>query len=239
MLELKDICVYYGIIQILKGVSLRVPTRSIVSIIGANGAGKSTLLRATSGLIPIVSGQVVFDGCDISRFSAQEIVRMGICQVLEGRQVFTSMTVRDNLELGAYTRYRRDRYREIQKNIESVNKIFPILKERSNQLAGTLSGGEQQMLAVGRALMGRPRLLLLDEPSLGLAPMIVKEILRVITKVKSEGVTIMLVEQRARLALEISDYAYVLELGKIVFEDEAIALLGNKQIRKAYLGEQD
>jgi len=236
MLEVREIDCYYGFIQVLKGVSLHVPGKKIVSIIGANGAGKSTLLRAISGLMPVAAGQIIFNGTDITGFSPQQIVRLGICHVLEGRQIFFELTTRDNLELGAYLWHNRKNQEQIKEGIDFVYALFPRLKERFRQIAGTLSGGEQQMLAIGRALLGRPKLLLLDEPSLGLAPMVVKEIFRVIAGLRDKGVTILTIEQRARLALELSEYGYVLELGKILMDGRATDLLDNEKVRQAYLG---
>jgi branched-chain amino acid transport system ATP-binding protein len=236
MLEIKDLDFYYGNIRVLNKVSLCIPKGKIVSILGANGAGKTTLLKSVTGLVKISSGHLIFEGKEITNIPGQEIVKKGICQVLEGRQVFTGLTTLDNLKLGAYIRYHNEKSKEIEKDIDFVYGIFPRLKERSNQLAGTLSGGEQQMLAIGRALMIRPKLLLLDEPSLGLAPMVVREILNVVVRLRDEGVTIVIVEQRAKLALETSDYGYVLELGRMVLEDTASNLLENARVRQAYLG---
>lgn len=236
MLEVREIDCYYGFIQVLKRVSVHVPSKKIVSIIGANGAGKSTLLRAISGLMPVAAGQIIFNDMDITGFSPQQIVRLGICHVLEGRQIFFELTTRDNLELGAYLWHNRENRKKIEEDIHFVYTLFPRLKERFRQIAGTLSGGEQQMLAIGRALLGRPKLLLLDEPSLGLAPMVVKEIFRVIAGLRDKGVTILTIEQRARLALELSEYGYVLELGKILMDGRATDLLDNEKVRQAYLG---
>jgi branched-chain amino acid transport system ATP-binding protein len=234
MLEVKGLSAGYGSIQVLHGIDLRVKKASIVSLIGANGAGKTTTLMALSGLLKRRSGTVLFDGEDISKASPHKIVLKGISQVPEGRRVFGLLSVRENLELGAYLRNDK---REVRKDIEKVESYFPILRERSRQAARTLSGGEQQMLAIGRALMARPRMLLLDEPSLGLAPLVVERIFQVIQKINKAGTTILLVEQNAFMALQISDHAYVIETGKVTFEDKASSLLKNTEIRKAYLGE--
>ncbi len=235
MLEIKDLCVEYGAIQALKGVSLRVEQGEIVTIIGANGAGKSTLIRAVSGLIRPRSGEISFDGRALHEMPPHEIVRAGVCQSPEGRRVFANMSVQENLELGAYTR--TSTKSELRSDTESAYARFPRLKERSNQVAGTLSGGEQQMLAIARALMARPRLLLLDEPSLGLAPFLVKQIFEIIREINGQGVTILLVEQNANQALRLANRGYVLETGSVVTEGEAASLLANPEVRAAYLGE--
>lgn len=234
MLKIQDIEIYYGAIHAIHGLELTVNQGEIVSLIGSNGAGKSTTLRAISGLIRPRKGRIHFQGEDITGREPHDIVSLGICQSPEGRRVFASMTVRENLELGAYIR--RDRAETIS-DMERVFEMFPRLRERMAQRAGTLSGGEQQMLAIGRALMSRPRLLLLDEPSLGLAPFLVREIFSIITEVRSKGTTILLVEQNARQALAIADRGYVLETGKIVLSDSANELLSSELVRKAYLGE--
>jgi branched-chain amino acid transport system ATP-binding protein len=234
MLEVKGLTAAYGSIQVLHGIDLKVEKGSIVSLIGANGAGKTTTLMALSGILKNRGGKISFEGEDISNASASTIVARGISQVPEGRRPFGLLSVKENLELGAYQRRNK---REVKEDLERVSKLFPILKERSHQLARTLSGGEQQMLAMTRALMARPRMLLLDEPSLGLAPLVVEKIFEVIRTINREGTTILLVEQNAFMALQIADYAYVLETGRILFEDKAVNLLQNPQIRKAYLGE--
>lgn len=234
MLTINNVETYYGNIRALKGVSLTVPEGSTVILLGANGAGKSTTLKTISGLVPAASGTIEFENRRIDRLAPERIVRLGISHVPEGREVFKELTVVENLKMGAYTR--RDK-REIEASYESVYSLYPVLKERRLQLAGTLSGGEQQMLAIGRALMGRPKLLLLDEPSLGLAPKLVEEIFSVIHRINQEGITVLLVEQNANKALGIAEYGYVLETGSIALEDQAANLLENDHVRRSYLGE--
>jgi len=233
LLEIKDLNVYYGKIHALKGISLIVQEGEIVTLIGANGAGKSTTLRTISGLLHAKEGSISFQGKDISNLSAPAIVKMGISQSPEGRKIFSNMPVMENLEMGAFIR--RDK-KVIHDDYEKVFKRFPRLLERKNQLAGTLSGGEQQMLAIGRALMARPKLLLLDEPSMGLAPLLVKEIFSIIKEINETGTTILLVEQNAHMALSIANRAYVLETGKIALEGNAKELAASESVRKAYLG---
>ncbi len=233
MLELRDVTVSYGMIDALKGVSLTVKQGDIVALIGANGAGKSTTLMSISGVALLKAGKVFFENAEISGRPAHEIVRLGISQVPEGRRIFSRMTVRENLDLGAFQRKKS----ELDGDIALVYEMFPTLAERSRQLGGTLSGGEQQMLAIGRALMSRPRLLLLDEPSLGLAPIIVSRIFKIIKEINRQGVTILLVEQNAKAALRLAHRAYVMETGRIVMEGEASALEKDPGIKKAYLGE--
>jgi branched-chain amino acid transport system ATP-binding protein len=233
MLKIEDIDVYYGIIHALKGVSLEINQGEIVTLIGANGAGKSTLLKTISGLLKPKRGDILFGGQSISGKVAQSIVKQGLSHVPEGRRVFSNMTVEENLELGAYLR--KDK-KGIREDFEKVFDLFPRLLERRKQLAGTLSGGEQQMLAMGRALMARPRLLLLDEPSMGLAPLLVKTIFRIIEEINKSGTTILLVEQNANMALSIADRAYVIETGKIVISGTSEELNESDQIRMAYLG---
>ncbi len=235
MLTISDLHIYYGAIRALDGVSLEVKQGEIVTMIGANGAGKSTTIRAISGLVRPRQGEILFEGKPLHRIPPHEIVTLGVGQAPEGRRVFATMTVRENLELGAYTRHRHKA--EVQADLEHVLTLFPRLKERIMQSAGTLSGGEQQMLAIGRALMARPRLLLLDEPSLGLAPFLVQSIFRIIQDINQQGVTILLVEQNAHQALRIAQRGYVLETGRVVLSDTAPALLQNDSVRKAYLGE--
>lgn len=232
MLTISDLNVYYGAIHALKGVSLEVGEGEIVTLIGGNGAGKSTTLRAVSGLTRPRSGSIQLEGVDLTKLPPQDIVRKGLCHVPEGRRVFANLTVRENLEMGAYTR----RDAEIKSDLAAVLVTFPRLSERIGQAAGTLSGGEQQMLAIGRALMGRPRVLLLDEPSLGLAPFMVQEIFRIIRKINEAGTTILLVEQNAHMALGAAHRGYVLETGKVVLSDTGTALLHNEEVRNAYLG---
>jgi branched-chain amino acid transport system ATP-binding protein len=234
MLKISDLVVNYGAIQALRGVSLEVRLGEIVSIIGGNGAGKSTLMNTISGLEQTTSGKVVWDEQDMEDVPAHQRVALGISQSPEGRQVFADQTVEDNLMLGAYLRSARDP--DLQKDLENQYQIFPRLLERKNQLAGTLSGGEQQMLAIARALMSKPKLLLLDEPSLGLAPLIVREIFTVIQHVRAQGVTILLVEQMANQALKISDRAYVLKNGLITASGSAVEIANDPSVREAYLG---
>jgi amino acid/amide ABC transporter ATP-binding protein 2, HAAT family (TC 3.A.1.4.-) len=232
LLVIEDLRVAYGQIEALKGVSLTVEPGEVVAILGANGAGKTTLMRAISGLLPRSGGRIGFAGTDITRTAADRIVRLGIAQSPEGRRVFGTLTVAENLKLGGFTRPAG----EIAGSIETVFAMFPRLAERRGQLAGTLSGGEQQMLAIGRALIARPRLLLLDEPSLGLAPIIIQGIFRSLRGIADSGVTILIVEQNARAALRLADRGYVLEVGRIVQTDSAAGLLASGQIREAYLG---
>ncbi|PKP61748.1 ABC transporter ATP-binding protein [Candidatus Atribacteria bacterium HGW-Atribacteria-1] len=233
MLKMDNVQVYYGNIQALQNVSLEVAQGEIVTLIGANGAGKTTTLKAISGLLHSKSGKIEFLGKRIDNLTTAEIVKLGISQCPEGRGIWSDMTVLENLEMGAYVR--KDK-KGIKKDFEQVYAYFPVLEERKNQLAGSLSGGEQQMLAMGRALMSRPRLFLLDEPSLGLAPILVKEVADIIKKIHREGTTVLLVEQNAFLALNISNRAYVLETGKIALEGKAKDLLQDERVKKAYLG---
>jgi branched-chain amino acid transport system ATP-binding protein len=233
MLEIEGLDVYYGAVHALKGVSLRAGAGEIVTLIGANGAGKTTLLRTLSGLVPSRAGTIRFEGRDITKLPPHEVVKLGISQAPEGRMVFANLTVEDNLELGAYQRHDRA---AIRADRESMYQLFPRLGERRRQLSGTLSGGEQQMLAIARALMARPRLMLLDEPSLGLAPLLVREIFRTVREINGRGVTVLLVEQNAHMALSIAGRGYVLETGQVRFEDAAARLLVNEDVKKAYLG---
>ncbi|NLH27017.1 MAG: ABC transporter ATP-binding protein [Syntrophomonadaceae bacterium] len=233
LLNLEDVNVHYGAIWALKGINLTVGEGEIVSLIGANGAGKSTTLRAISGVIKTSSGRISYQGEDITKTPAHDIVKKGIAQVPEGRRIFANLTVMENLELGAYIR--RDA-KGIKQDMEMVLDRFPRLRERISQIAGTLSGGEQQMLAIGRALMTRPKLMLLDEPSMGLAPLLVKEIFSIIQEINQDGTTILLVEQNARMALQIAHRAYVLETGRIVLEGSAQKLASHEDVKKAYLG---
>ena len=239
MLEVRQVNTYYGRIQALHSVSLEVAQGEIVCLIGANGAGKTTLLNTISGVVPAASGDVSFDRRPITRLPPEHIVRCGISHVPERRQVFGSLSVLENLTLGAYCRVRRDGQAAIRRDIEHVFSLFPMLEQRSRQLAGTLSGGEQQMLAVGRGLMARPKLMLLDEPSLGLAPLIVQEILRIIVELRRSGTTILLVEQNARAALRVADRGYVLENGWVVMHGAAHELGENEELQRVYLGRRN
>jgi branched-chain amino acid transport system ATP-binding protein len=234
LLEVSGIASQYGAIKAIFDVSLTVDSGELVAMVGANGAGKTTLLRAISGVQPVCAGSIRFDGRDVTRLAPHRIVAGGIGHVPEGRQVFAPMSVQDNLRLGAFGR-RRDRA-AVDADLQRIYEMFPILGQRRSQPAGTLSGGEQQMLAIGRSLLGKPRLLLLDEPSMGLAPLLVEEIFRVIAELNSEGVTVLLVEQNARAALRIADRGYVLETGKVVMSAPARELLEDESVRKAYLG---
>lgn len=234
MLHIRDLHTYYGHVHALRGVSIDIEEGEIVTLIGSNGAGKSTLLNTISGLVPQTSGTIEFLGEDIGSKSSEEIVRIGIAQAPEGRRVFPRSSVQDNLEMGAYIRKDASKVHE---DIAAMMDRFPILRERRNQMAGTLSGGEQQMLTIARALMARPKLLMLDEPSLGLMPTIVQDIFRLIREIHSDGTTILLVEQNARKALAVADKAYVLETGEVVLQGPAEELQRSDQVRKAYLGE--
>lgn len=233
MLKVDNIDVYYGAIHAIKGISIEVPKGEIVTLVGSNGAGKSTTLRTISGLMKPKNGTILFEDKNIVGVPAHKIVGMGLCQVPEGRHVFANMSVMENLELGAYLRNDKD---GIARDLEDVFKKFPRLLERKDQISGTLSGGEQQMLAMGRALMSRPRLLLLDEPSMGLAPLLVKEIFNIIKVINESGTTVLLVEQNANMALSIADKAYVLETGRIALAGTAQELASSEAVRKAYLG---
>ena len=233
-LEIKDLHVHYGKIEAIKGISVTVNQGEIVTLIGANGAGKTTTLKTISGLRPVSSGQIIFDGQDISKVPAHERVHLGISQAPEGRGIFPGMTVLENLEMGKY--HLKMKRAEIEEDLENVYHLFPRLKERVSQAGGTLSGGEQQMLAIGRALMARPKVLLLDEPSMGLAPQMIANIFRIITEINKQGVTILLVEQNAQQALSRAHRAYVLEIGKITKEANAKDLLNDPHVKSAYLG---
>ena len=235
LLSVKNINVYYGSIHAIKDVSFHVDEGEIVTLIGANGAGKTTTMHAISGLLKLTSGEITYDGNLISKMEAHKIVRLGLAQVPEGRRVFSGLTVQQNLQMGAYTR--RDGKEAIQNDFDMVFDLLPRLKERRNQPAGTLSGGEQQMLAVGRALMCKPKILLLDEPSMGLSPLLVKEIFKIIRDINRQGVTVLLVEQNAKMALDIANRAYVLETGNISIEGNAADLLNDPRVKKAYLGQ--
>lgn len=234
MLEIKDLEVYYGVIKAIKGISFEVNQGEVIALIGANGAGKTTVLHTISGLIRPKNGEVLFEGKNLVKVSPDKIVKMGIAQVPEGRRVFANLSVYENLKLGAYT---RSNVAEIAESLESVYQRFPRLKERKKQLAGTLSGGEQQMLAMGRALMSKPKIILMDEPSMGLSPILVSEIFDIIRAISEQGTTVLLVEQNAKKALQIADRAYVLETGTISLSGDADELMHNEQVKKAYLGE--
>ena len=236
MLKIDGLSASYGSIGVLKEISIKVPAGKVVSIIGANGAGKSTLLKAISGIMKINGGSILYKEKNIAGVPANRIVRLGISQVPEGRQIFAHLTVLDNINLGAYHYFKRSNRIEIKERIELVYQMFPILKKRSKQIAGTLSGGEQQMLAIARALMGRPELLLLDEPSMGIAPLVVREIFNVIKQLNESGVTVLLVEQNAGAALKVAHHSYVLERGEIVLEGLASELLDNPKVKEHYLG---
>ncbi|GAB6181054.1 ABC transporter ATP-binding protein [Desulfotomaculum defluvii] len=233
MLKLEDIHVFYGAINAIKGISLEVPQGKIVTLIGANGAGKTTTLNTICGLIKPQKGKILFEGSDITGLATQDIVKKGLTQVPEGRRIFANMPVYENLELGAFLNKNK---KEVAKDLEKVYAKFPRLAERKNQMAGSLSGGEQQMLAMGRALMSKPKLLLLDEPSMGLAPILVKEIFTIIRELNEQGTTILLVEQNAKMALSIAHWGYVVETGKIVIEGDTNELLESPEVKKAYLG---
>jgi branched-chain amino acid transport system ATP-binding protein len=233
MLKIEDLQVFYGGIHALKGISLEVPENKIITLIGANGAGKSTTLRAICNQVPAASGKIYFEGEDITGKPTVDIIKKGITLVPEGRRIFANLTVMENLQMGAYARKDKP---GIQKDIQKIFQLFPRLKEREWQVAGTLSGGEQQMLAIGRALMSRPRLIMMDEPSLGLAPLLVKEVFRIIMDIHSEGMTILLIEQNAHAALKIADYGYVLETGNITLQGPGKELAENDQVKRAYLG---
>ncbi|MCR5273593.1 MAG: ABC transporter ATP-binding protein [Lachnospiraceae bacterium] len=234
MLEIENIEVFYGVIQAIKGISFQVNEGEVIALIGANGAGKTTTLQTITGMISPKKGSVIFNGTDITKIPGHKIVGMGMAHVPEGRRVFSQLSVLENLKMGAYTR--KDKT-EIEETLATVYKSFPRLEERKNQPAGTLSGGEQQMLAMGRALMSRPKLICMDEPSMGLSPILVDEIFNIITEISKAGTTVLLVEQNAKKALSIADRAYVLETGNIVLSGDAKELMNNEQIKKAYLGE--
>ncbi len=234
LLEVKDLQVNYGVIRAIKGISFEVNEGEIVSLIGANGAGKTTTMQSIMGLIPIKGGTVTYDGKVINKIPGHKLISMGMSQVPEGRRVFQELTVYENLIMGAYTQKNK---KQVKEDIEAVYTRFPRLQERKNQIAGTLSGGEQQMLAMGRAIMSRPKLLMLDEPSMGLSPLLVDQVFEIIKDFHNSGTTVLLVEQNAKKALSISDRAYVLETGNITFEGKGEELLNNEEVKKAYLGE--
>ena len=234
MLEVRDLQVYYGMIHAIKGISFDVNQGEVIALIGANGAGKTTTLHTITGLLAPKSGSVLFEGKDITKVPAHKIVSMGMAHVPEGRRVFAELSVYENLKMGAYTR--KDK-KEIEESLANVYKRFPRLEERKNQMAGTLSGGEQQMLAMGRALMSKPKIIIMDEPSMGLSPILVEEIFHIIREISASGTTVLLVEQNAKKALAIADRAYVLETGNIVLSGDAKEMMNNDSIKKAYLGE--
>jgi branched-chain amino acid transport system ATP-binding protein len=236
MLRIRNLDAGYGSLNVLRRISLHVKPGEIVTIIGANGAGKTTLLNTITGLLRAQAGEIVFNGSDISRAPTEQIVWSGCSLVPEGRQVFASMPVKENLLLGAYVQFKRGNRHDVERDLDYMYALFPVLRQRQHQLAGTLSGGEQQMLAMGRALMARPRLIMLDEPSMGLAPLMVKEIFKIIVRIREEGNTVLLVEQNARSALKIANRGYVLETGRIILESEAEDLLANRDVQRAYLG---
>lgn len=236
MLELNNITTGYGKLRVLKDVSIKVDTGEIVSVVGANGAGKTTLMRAISGIIPIWKGNKVFQGKDLTKFGPMKITREGIIQIPEGRLIIKELSVKDNLLLGSFSHYFKSKKADLKRELGNVYDFFPRLKNRENQKAGTLSGGEQQMLAIGRGLMGRPKLLMLDEPSLGLAPIIVNTMFDVIRKLHGEGLPILLVEQNVRAAMEVSNRGYILETGSVVMEGESRELLNDEKVVRAYMG---
>jgi branched-chain amino acid transport system ATP-binding protein len=238
MLRVESVSAFYGGIQALRNVSLHVNPGDIVALLGANGAGKTTLMKVVSGLHPPAKGKLFFGGRNIAGLPAERILRLGVGQVPEGRQIFAPLSVLDNLILGAYVRFKGEGKREIYKDLDSIFEMFPVLRERQKQRAGTLSGGEQQMVAIGRSMMARPQLLLLDEPSLGLAPMVVNGIFQTIRLLRGRGTTLLLVEQNAKAALRVADRGYVLETGRIILEGETEDLLNNKEVQRAYLGKE-
>ena len=233
---MESINAFYGAIQALRNVSVHVSPGEIVTLLGANGAGKTTLMKVISGLHPANKGRLLFNGQNIAGLPAEQILRLGVGQVPEGRQIFSPLSVLDNLILGAYLRFKGEEKKKVFEDLEIIFEIFPVLQERQKQRAGTLSGGEQQMLAIGRTLMARPKLLLLDEPSMGLAPMVIRDIFGAVQTLRTRGTTLLLVEQNAKAALQVADRGYVLETGRIIMEGETADLLHNKEIQRAYLG---
>ena len=238
MLRVESLSAFHGAIQALRNVSLHVNPGEMVTLLGANGAGKTTLMKVISGLHPLAKGRLLFNGQNIAGLPAERILRLGVGQVPEGRQIFAPLTVLDNLVLGGYVRFKGEGKKEVLQDLELIFELFPVLRERQKQRAGTLSGGEQQMVAIGRTLMARPKLLLLDEPSLGLAPKVVSGIFKAIRLLRTRGTTILLVEQNAKAALKIADRGYVLETGRIILEGETEDLLNNKEVQRAYLGKE-
>jgi branched-chain amino acid transport system ATP-binding protein len=238
MLKIRNLDAGYGSLSVLRRVSIHVKRGEIVTIIGANGAGKTTLLKTITGLLKAQSGEIIFDGKDLRNVPVEQVVFLGCSLVPEGRQVFPAMPVKENLLLGAYVQFKRGNKHDVDHDLDHVYHLFPVLKQREGQLAGTLSGGEQQMLAIGRALMARPKLIMLDEPSMGLAPLMVKEIFNIIIRIREEGNTVLLVEQNARSALKIANRGYVLETGRIILEGSSEDLLSNREVQRAYLGRE-
>jgi branched-chain amino acid transport system ATP-binding protein len=238
MLKVESVNAFYGAIQALRNVSLHVNPGEIVALLGANGAGKTTLMKVVSGLHPPAKGKLFFSGRDIAGLPAERVLRLGVGQVPEGRQIFAPLSVLDNLILGAYVRFKGENKTDIYKDLDSIFEMFPVLRERQKQRAGTLSGGEQQMVAIGRSMMARPKLLLLDEPSLGLAPMVANGIFQTIRLLRERGTTLLLVEQNAKAALRVANRGYVLETGRIILEGETEDLLNNKEVQRAYLGKE-
>ena len=236
MLRVESISAFYGAVQALRNVSVHVSPGEIVTLLGANGAGKTTLMKVISGIHPPTKGRLLFNGQNIAGLPPEHILRLGVGQVPEGRQIFAPLSVLDNLTLGAYVRFKGEEKKKVLKDLEAIFELFPILHERQTQRAGTLSGGEQQMLAIGRTLMAKPKLLLLDEPSMGLAPMVIRDIFQTIQTLRSRGTTLLLVEQNAKAALKVADRGYVIETGRIIIEGETGDLLHNKEVQRAYLG---
>lgn len=238
MLRVESVTAFYGAIQALRNVSIHVSAGEIATLLGANGAGKTTLMKVISGIHPLTKGRLLFGGQNIAGLPGERILRLGIGQVPEGRQIFAPLTVMDNLTLGAYVRFKREEKNEVFRDLQAIFELFPVLKERQKQRAGTLSGGEQQMVAIGRTLMARPKLLLLDEPSMGLAPRVVTDIFKAIQTLRTRGTTIFLVEQNAKAALKVADRGYIIETGRIILEGETEDLLNNKEVQRAYLGKE-
>ena len=238
MLRVESVSAFYGAIQALRNVSLHVNPGEMVALLGANGAGKTTLMKVVSGLHPLAKGKLFFSGQNIAGLPAERVLRLGVGQVPEGRQIFAPLSVLDNLLLGAYVRFKGEGKKEVYKDLDSIFEMFPVLQERQKQRAGTLSGGEQQMVAIGRTMMSRPKLLLLDEPSLGLAPLVGSGIFQTVRLLRDRGTTILLVEQNAKAALRVADRGYVLETGRIILEGETEDLLNNKEVQRAYLGKE-
>jgi branched-chain amino acid transport system ATP-binding protein len=238
MLRVESVTAFHGAIQALRNVSIHVSAGEIATLLGANGAGKTTLMKVISGIHPLTKGRLLFGGQNIAGLPGERILRLGIGQVPEGRQIFAPLTVMDNLTLGAYVRFKREEKNEVLRDLQAIFELFPVLKEREKQRAGTLSGGEQQMVAIGRTLMARPKLLLLDEPSMGLAPRVVTDIFKAIQTLRTRGTTIFLVEQNAKAALKVADRGYIIETGRIILEGETEDLLNNKEVQRAYLGKE-